>query len=135
MAPGTSASTRQRSRRRRPVRSSPPRRPTRTATRPSSRRSQPSSSSTRRPRPAPGANSVTLNLTSTSGLPVSYTVVGPATFDPSTHVLTVTGLGTVTVTVTAHQAGDVNYNPAPDISATYSVAPASLCGVFFKDFN
>jgi hypothetical protein len=80
-----------------------------------------------------GANTVTLNLTSTSGLPVAYTVIGPATFDPATHVLTLTGLGTVTVT--ARQAGDDNYNPAADISTGYAVAPAGLCGVVFKDFN
>jgi hypothetical protein len=79
-----------------------------------------------------GANNVTLNLTSTSGLPVSYTVSGPATFDAN-NVLTITGLGTVTIT--AHQAGDDCYNPAPDISHTYAVAPASLCGILFKDFN
>jgi streptogramin lyase len=82
---------------------------------------------------APGASSVTLNLTSTSGLPVSYTVSGPATLDPTTDVLTITGLGTVTVT--AQQPGDANYNPAPDISTTYAVAPASLCGVLFNDVN
>jgi hypothetical protein len=85
------------------------------------------------PARTPGSSSVTLNLTSTSGLPVSYTVSGPATLDPATDVLTITGLGTVTVT--AHQPGDANYNPAPDISTTYAVAPASLCGVVFKDFN
>jgi streptogramin lyase len=82
---------------------------------------------------APGTSRVTLNLSSSSGLPVTYAVTGPADFDSVTNVLTITGLGTVTVT--ASQAGDSNYNPAPDISTTYAVAPASLCGVLFKDFN
>jgi hypothetical protein len=85
------------------------------------------------PARALGANSVTLNLTSTSGLPVSYRVTGPATFNPDTDVLTVTGVGTVTVT--ASQPGNGNYNPAADVATSYTVTPASLCGVLFKDFN
>jgi hypothetical protein len=85
------------------------------------------------PTRAAATSTVTLNLTSTSGLPVTYSVTGPATFNTATNVLTVTGLGTVTVT--AHQPGDSNYNAAPDISTTYSVAAASLCGTVFKDFN
>jgi hypothetical protein len=83
------------------------------------------------PARAQGTSTVTLTLTSTSGLPVSYTVSGPATL--LSNILTITGLGAVTVT--AHQPGDANFNPAPDISTTYAVAPASLCGVLFKDFN
>jgi VCBS repeat-containing protein len=83
------------------------------------------------PTRALGASSVTLGLTSTSGLPVSYTVSGPATL--AGNVLTITGLGAVTVT--AHQAGNDYYNAAPVISTTYAVAAASLCGVLFKDFN
>jgi hypothetical protein len=78
-----------------------------------------------------GSSTVTLNLTSTSGLPVEYAVSGPATL--VSNVLTITGLGTVTVT--ASQPGDANFNPASVISTTYAVAPASLCGVLFKDFN
>src|SRR5205807_979687 len=30
---------------------------------------------------------------------------------------------------------DAHYNAAPDISTTYAVAPAGLCGTLFKDFN
>jgi hypothetical protein len=80
-----------------------------------------------------GVSSVTLNLTSSSGLPVSYAISGPATFNATTNILTITGLGPVTVT--ASQDGDANYNPATPISTTYAVAPASVCGVLFKDFN
>jgi hypothetical protein len=85
------------------------------------------------PTRALGVSSVTLNLTSTSGLPVSYTVSGPATINAPTNVLTITGLGTITVF--AHQPGNANYNSAADVATTYSVAPASLCGTLFKDFN
>ena len=83
------------------------------------------------PTRSPSTSSITLNLTSSSGLPVGYTVSGPATL--ANNVLTITGLGTVTVT--AHQPGDSNYNAAADVSMTYAVAPASLCGTVFKDFN
>jgi hypothetical protein len=85
------------------------------------------------PTRALGSSGVTLGLTSGSGLPVSYTVTGPATLNAATNLLTITGLGAVTVT--AHQAGNDYYNAAPDVSTTYAVAAASLCGVLFKDFN
>jgi hypothetical protein len=49
-----------------------------------------------------------VSASSTSGLPVTLTVSGPATL--SGGILTLTGAGTVTVTAT--QAGDSNYNPA-----------------------
>jgi hypothetical protein len=85
------------------------------------------------PTRAIGSSSITLNLTSTSGMPVSYSVTGPASFNDSTNALTFTGLGTVTVT--AHQGGDANFNPAPEVSTSYAVAPASRCGVLFNDAN
>ena len=63
--------------------------------------------------PAYDATSVTLTATSTSGLPITYTVLsGPATVTGST--LTYTGLGTVTLQAT--QAGNANFNAAPPVT-------------------
>ena len=60
---------------------------------------------------------VTLAATATSGLPVTYTVSGPATI--SGNLLTVTGAGTVTVT--AVQAGNANINAATSVSQSVVV--------------
>ena len=61
---------------------------------------------------------ISLGGTTTSGLPVSYTVVsGPATVSGNT--LTITGQGTVTVQAT--QAGDSNYLAATPVLSTVSV--------------
>jgi gliding motility-associated-like protein len=66
---------------------------------------------------------VTLNATSSSGLPVTYIVTsGPAAING--NILTITGAGSVTVT--AQQAGNVNYSAAPDVSNAFLVAPAQL---------
>ena len=65
---------------------------------------------------APG--DVQLQATASSGLAVTYSVVsGPATVNGAT--LHITGAGAVTVK--ASQAGDVNYNSAPDVSLTVNV--------------
>jgi hypothetical protein len=66
------------------------------------------------------AGSTTLPLTSTAGLPVVYTVTGPATLIGSS--LTVTGAGTVTITAT--QAGDASHSPT-STSESFVVAPAT----------
>jgi gliding motility-associated-like protein len=64
-----------------------------------------------------------LNGSSSSGLALTYTITsGPATINGST--LTITGAGSVTVTAT--QAGDANYNSAAAVSNTFQVAPATL---------
>jgi hypothetical protein len=64
---------------------------------------------------APGA-------TASSGLPVSYAASGPcAIVSGQVHI---TGVGSCTVT--ASQAGDDNYNPAPDVDRTFSIARAVL---------
>ncbi|HEY0306888.1 MAG TPA: FG-GAP-like repeat-containing protein, partial [Acidobacteriaceae bacterium] len=65
--------------------------------------------------PAYAGTSVTLTASSTSGLPVTYTVVsGPATVSGTT--LTYTGPGTVVVQ--ADQAGDAAYFAAASVQAT-----------------
>jgi hypothetical protein len=64
---------------------------------------------------------ITLTATSTSGLPVSYTVTsGPATVSGSS--LTLTGVGDVTVR--ASQAGDTAFLPASPVEQTFTVAKA-----------
>jgi DNA/RNA endonuclease G (NUC1) len=67
--------------------------------------------------------SVPLQATASSGLAVTLTVTsGPATIVNGT-TLHVTGAGLVTVQAT--QPGDVNYNPAPPVSQSLQVTPAS----------
>jgi hypothetical protein len=64
---------------------------------------------------------VVLTATASSTLSVTYTLVsGPATLSGST--LTVTGIGTIVVT--ANQAGNSSYLPAPPVSINISAVPA-----------
>ncbi len=69
-----------------------------------------------------GVSPITLTATASSGLPVSYTVTGPATVSSST--LTVTGAGTVAVT--ASQAGNADYAVATSVRQSFTVAKAAL---------
>ena len=69
-----------------------------------------------------GAAPVTLAATASAGLPVTYTVTGPATLSGST--LTLTGAGTVVVTAT--QAGNANFTAATPVAQTITVAKANL---------
>jgi hypothetical protein len=62
-----------------------------------------------------------LNGSASSGLTVSYGVTGPASISGST--LTITGAGTVTVT--ALQGGNADYNPATSVSQTIQVGIAN----------
>lgn len=63
-----------------------------------------------------------LNASASSGLPVSFVVTsGPATISGNTATFT----GTGSVTITASQAGDTNYNAATNVGQTFSVAPAA----------
>jgi PKD repeat protein len=63
-----------------------------------------------------------LAATSSSGLPVSFSVAsGPAAITGDTY-LVFTGAGVVSVVAT--QGGDANRNPAPDITNTFEVAKA-----------
>lgn len=56
------------------------------------------------------------------GLPVNFTVTGPATISNDT-ILTITGAGTVTVT--AHQPGSGPISPAADVSQTFEAIDGS----------
>ena len=69
-----------------------------------------------------GVAPITLGATASSGLPVSYTVTGPATISGNT--LTITGWGTVTVT--ANEAGNANYTAATAVSQSFTVNEAVL---------
>ena len=64
-----------------------------------------------------GDPAFTVSATSSSGLPVTFTASGPCYISGDT--VYITGVGTCTIT--AHQAGDDNYNAAPDVSQTFTV--------------
>jgi RHS repeat-associated protein len=69
-----------------------------------------------------GVAAISLIATASSGLPVAYTVTGPATVSGST--LTITGAGLVTVT--ASQAGNNAYAAATSVSQSFTIAKATL---------
>ena len=71
-----------------------------------------------------------LTATADSGLPVSFSVTGPATL--SGNMLTLTGWGTVTVT--AAQPGNNTYSAAADVARSFVVSPAesTLVGLGFQ---
>jgi hypothetical protein len=69
-----------------------------------------------------GVGPITLEATASSGLPVTYTVTGPATVSGST--LTITGAGSVTVT--ASQEGNIDYPPATSVTQSFMVGKALL---------
>jgi Zn-dependent metalloprotease len=68
-----------------------------------------------------GSPAFNLAATATSGLPVTFSVSGPASLAGTT--LTLSGT-TGTVTVTASQAGNSNYNPATSVERTFTVSAA-----------
>lgn len=64
---------------------------------------------------------ITLDATSSSGLPVSFSLVsGPASL--AGNILTVSGIGSVTVR--ASQAGNLHFLPAADVEQTFNIAKA-----------
>lgn len=69
-----------------------------------------------------GAGPISLNATASSGLPVSYTVTGPAIVSGS--ILSVTGAGVVTVT--AQQSGNTTFAPATSTPQSFVVSKATL---------
>ena len=74
-----------------------------------------------------GVAPITLAATGgASNNPITYTVTGPATI--SGNVLTITGAGSVVVT--AHQAGNTNYNAAADVPKTIVVSKAAQAITF-----
>ena len=70
----------------------------------------------------------TVVATATSSLPVTFTVSGTCSIAGAT--VTVTGVGSCTVT--AHQSGNANYNAAPDVPQTFSVAKGNQTIAFAR---
>jgi len=68
-----------------------------------------------------GLSPITLSATASSGLAVAFSATGPATVSGTR--LTINGAGTVTVTAT--QSGNANWAPAPPVSHTVVVSPAT----------
>ncbi|MBS1544979.1 MAG: T9SS type A sorting domain-containing protein [Bacteroidetes bacterium] len=66
---------------------------------------------------------INLNGSASSGLTVTYTSSNPAVATITGSVLNVVGAGTTIVT--ASQAGNANYNPAPDVQQTLLVNQAT----------
>jgi hypothetical protein len=62
-----------------------------------------------------------VSATSSSGLSVSLSASGNCTLNGTTLHITAAG----SCTVNASQAGDANYNAAPDVSQTFAIAKAS----------
>lgn len=62
----------------------------------------------------------TVSATASSGLPVSFAASGACTVNGA--VVALTGAGSCTIT--ASQAGDSKFNPAPNVSRTFSIARA-----------
>lgn len=71
----------------------------------------------------------TVSATASSGLPVSFAASGSCTVNGS--VVTLTGAGSCTIS--ASQAGDDNYNPAQDVSRTFSIAKANTTTTVIAD--
>jgi alpha-tubulin suppressor-like RCC1 family protein len=65
-----------------------------------------------------GAPDFSVSATASSSLAVSFSASGNCTLSGATVHLT----GAGSCTVTASQPGDVNYNPAPKVSRTFSIA-------------
>ncbi|KUG08110.1 MBG domain-containing protein [Solirubrum puertoriconensis] len=70
-----------------------------------------------------GAADFELSASSTAKLPVSFAVTGNATLLDDGKTIRLTGAGSVTVTAT--QPGDANYNAATAVSRTFAVGKAA----------
>ena len=66
-----------------------------------------------------------ISATATSGLPVSFTASGAASVQPVAGVWYVHITGAGSATITAHQTGDANYHPAPDVAQGLTIAKAT----------
>lgn len=73
-----------------------------------------------------------LDASASSGLPVSFTVSGPATLSGNT--LTLTG-STGVVTVSANQPGNGNYGAAATVVRTFNVSDRPVPGLYLGSFT
>ena len=72
-----------------------------------------------------GDASFVVSASATSGLPVSFAILsGPATLNPMTHAISITGAGMVVVEAT--QAGNATYAAATPVDQSFMVGKASL---------
>ncbi|NOY80789.1 MAG: cadherin repeat domain-containing protein, partial [Kiritimatiellaeota bacterium] len=71
-----------------------------------------------------GAPAFALLATADSGLPVIFTSLTPDVVTVAGNIATVVGAGQATLR--ASQAGDTNYNPAPDVHRTFAVNRKTL---------
>ena len=62
-----------------------------------------------------------VSATASSGLSVTFIASGPCTVTSGTVHISAAG----SCTVTAQQAGNASYNPAPDVSRSFTIAPKS----------
>jgi len=84
----------------------------------------------------PGAqvttNETAISATSDSGLPVTFAVFsGLATLSTNTSPATVMYSGAGEVTLTAEQAGSLNYEPAPTVTNTFTVSLTPQAALVF----
>ncbi len=75
------------------------------------------------PSKAFGDAAFTISATSSAGLPVTFASSNTAIATVSGNTVTIVGAGTTTIT--ASQAGDANYNAAPDVTQTLTVNKVS----------
>jgi hypothetical protein len=68
-----------------------------------------------------GQPAFSITATASSGLPVSFSATGNCTVLGSTVSITAAG----SCTITAHQAGNDNYQPAEDVSQSFSILQAT----------
>jgi hypothetical protein len=72
-----------------------------------------------------------VSATTTSGLDVAFAASGQCTLSGNTVHITGTGL----CTITASQAGDRNFNPAPDVSQSFTIANSTLITLSQSNYN
>jgi uncharacterized repeat protein (TIGR01451 family) len=72
-----------------------------------------------------------VSATATSGLPVSFTASGQCTVSGNTVHITSAG----SCTITAKQAGDTNYNAAPDVAQIFTIANRALITLSQSNYN
>ncbi len=66
-----------------------------------------------------------VSATASSGLPVSFIASGNCTISGTTVHLT----GPGSCTITAQQSGDIDYDPAPDVPQTFTIAMPGVVGL------
>ena len=74
-----------------------------------------------------------LIATATSGLPITYSSSNPAVATISDNQVTITGVGTTTLT--ANQTGNHNFAPAADVSQELTVLPSGQWILFPNPVN